>query len=203
MRKIIVGAFVSLDGVMQSPGGPGEDTSNGFGLGGWIVPLFDDVVAEAMGVLMGGSFDLLLGRKSYDILGAHWPQAAKEGDPTGIQFNAITKYVASRNPDADMHWQNSQHLGVDPIAALREIKQGDGPDLITQGSPDFVQTLLGSDVVDEMTLMVFPIVLGTGKRLWRDGAMATGLELIDSKSSPKGVVISRYRRRGPIERGSF
>lgn len=200
MRKIIVGAFVTLDGVMQSPGGPTEDPSGNFTHGGWLPPYFDGVVGDAMGELMGEPFDLLLGRKSYDILGGYWPK--QKGDPTSEKFDRITKYLASRNPDVDAHWQNTHVLGPDVVTALREIKQQDGPALITQGSADFLKTLFSNDLVDEITMLIFPIVLGYGKRLFAEGISPAGLKLISSKTSPSGVTINRYAREGELQIGT-
>lgn len=202
MRKIKVGAFVSLDGIMQAPGGPDEDRSNGFAFGGWLVPHFDDEVGAAVGGLLTEPYDLLLGRKTYDIFARYWPVEAQNGSEMGKAFDRITKFVASRNPDADLNWQNTKSLGADPIAALRELKQQDGPDLVTQGSSDFLATLLRSGLVDEITTLTFPVVLGKGKRLFNEAAPTT-LKLIDTKVTPKGVVISRYETGGEITTGAF
>lgn len=196
MRKIIVGAFATLDGVMQSPGGPTEDTSGNFSHGGWLPPHFDETVGEAMGVLMGQPFDLLLGRKSYDILGNYWPK--QKGDPTSVQFDQITKYLASRNPNVNAHWQNTHVLGSDVVADLRAIKQGDGPALITQGSADFLNTLFSNDLVDEITMFIFPVILGYGKRMFAQGITPTSLTLIDTKTSRSGVTINRYELNGQL-----
>jgi dihydrofolate reductase len=200
MRKIKVGAFTSIDGVMQGPGGPEEDPTGGFAYGGWVAPLFDDKVGAAVDELMKEPFDLLLGRKTYDIFAAHWPYS---GDEMGAMFDGINKYVASRNPDLDLTWQNSVHLGVDPIATLRKLKQEDGRALVTQGSADFLQTLFQSDLVDEITVFTFPVVLGKGKRLFGDTVPASRLKLIDSTVSDNGVLLSRYAVDGPVETGSF
>ena len=204
MRKIKVGAFVSLDGVIQGPGTPDEDRSGGFDLGGWLVPLFDEEAGAVVDELLGDNYDLLLGRKTYDIFAGYWPKAAANGDPLGKKFDAVTKYVASRDPGLKLAWQNSKHLGADPVAALRAIKREEGPDLVTQGSADFLQTLFASDLVDEMTLLSFPVLLGKGKKLFRDGIAPATFALIDSKASGKGVVINRYRRiSGEVATGSF
>ena len=203
MRKIVVGAFVSLDGIMQGPGGPVEDRSGGFELGGWTVPFFDDLSGAAVGELLSPPYDLLLGRKTYDIFAGYWPKAAESGDPLGQQFNAVTKYVASRNQDLNLAWQNSRQLGADPVAELRQIKQEDGPRLVTQGSTDFLKTLFQGDLVDEMTLLIFPVLLGHGKRLFGEGQMASTFKLMDTKASPSGVVINRYERAGEVVTGSF
>lgn len=200
MRKIKVGAFTSIDGVMQAPGGPEEDPTGGFAFGGWVAPLFDDKVGAAVDQLMGEPFDLLLGRKTYDIFAAHWPYS---GDEMGAMFDRINKYVASRNPDLELTWQNSVHLGADPVAALKKLKQEEGRDLVTQGSTDFLQTLFKSGLVDEITVFTFPVVLGKGKRLFGDAVSPTTLKLIDSTVSDNGVLLSRYTVGGPIETGSF
>lgn len=202
MRKIKVAAFVSLDGIMQAPGGPDEDRSNGFELGGWLVPHFDESLGAAVDRLMRDPFDLLLGRRTYDIFAGYWPAEAQNGSEMGKLFDRITKFVATRNPDADLGWQNTTALGSDPIAALRDIKAGDGPDLVTQGSSDFLKTLLRSGLVDEVTTMTFPVILGTGKRLFAEPAPTT-LKLIDSSTTSTGVVISRYEAGGPVTTGSF
>lgn len=203
MRKIIVGAFISLDGVLQGPGGPTEDPSGGFDLGGWLVPHFDEAVGAAMGELMGRPFDLLLGRRTYDILRAHWPVAAQRGDETGLLFNRITKFVATRDARADLGWQNTTSLGPDVVASLGELKQSDGPDLITQGSGNFLQTLFRAGLVDELTTFTFPVMLGKGKRLFDPGFPAAAVRLASSSASPSGVVISRYTVGGVIPRGSL
>jgi dihydrofolate reductase len=204
MRKILVGAFVSLDGVMQGPGGPEEDMSGGFSLGGWTVPFFDEAGGRAVDRLMREPFDLLLGRKTYDIFAGYWPRDPNADTPIGQRFNGIKKYVASRNPDLALPWQNSVHLGPDPMEAVRRLKEEDGPNLLTQGSADFLQTLLNGDLVDELTVMVFPVVLGAGKRLFTDAIAPSTFALLDSTRTPSGVVVSRYRRQAKgVETGSF
>lgn len=205
MRKIIVGAFVSLDGVMQAPGGPEEDRSGGFELGGWVAGYFDDVVGSAMGEIFSTPYELLLGRRTYDIFAAHWPHITDESQPDfaiAEQFNRITKYVATHRPES-LAWKNSRALGPDPVAALRELKQTDGPALLTQGSSELVHTLFANDLVDEMRLLTFPIVLGKGKRLFDAGAKPAGFRLDSSRVSPNGVVIASYARAGAVKTGSF
>ena len=204
MRKIIVAAFTSLDGVMQAPGGPEEDRSGGFAYGGWVAPHFDETVGEAMGELFSRPFELLLGRRTYDIFAAHWPRVPDDNPDAGIAalFNGITKHVATHRPDS-LDWQNSRALGEDVIASLRALKQGDGPDLLTQGSSDLVQQLLAADLVDELRVLVFPVVLGRGKRLFGDNAAPGGLKLRKSVASPNGVVIASYERAGEVQTGSF
>jgi dihydrofolate reductase len=205
MRRIVVGAFVSLDGVMQSPGGPEEDPTGGFEHGGWVAGYFDEVVGEAMGEIFSTPYELLLGRKTYDIFAAHWPHITdpKAPDfPIAEQFNRITKHVATHRPES-LAWNNSRALGPDPVAKLRALKREDGPALLTQGSSDFLQTLFASDLVDELRLLFFPIVLGKGKRIFEGGAKPAGFRLQSSRVSPNGVVIASYARAGDVKKGSF
>lgn len=201
MRKIIVGAFVTLDGVMQSPGGPTEDTSGDFRHGGWLVPHFDDDVGAAMGVLMAEPFDLLLGRRTYDIFAGYWPK--QKGDPTSEQFDRITKYVATRDAGFTPEWQNTEVLGADVVTTLTALKEQQGPNLLTQGSSGLLRTLFSSNLVDEITVLIFPVILGYGKRLFGDGVTPTGLKLINSKTSASGVTVNRYARTGGVASGSF
>jgi dihydrofolate reductase len=211
MRKIITGAFVSLDGVMQAPGGPDEDPTGGFRYGGWVTTHWDDTIGAAMAETFAAPFDLLLGRKTYDIFAAHWPYV--EIDPSksafdklnsdiAATFNAITKYVATHSPET-LSWQKSQSLGSDIVATLRALKRQDGPDLLTQGSTELLQTLLANDLIDELRLVIFPIVLGKGKRLFGNGAAPAAFRLTKSTTSPSGVLIATYVRAGAIETGSF
>lgn len=202
MRKVIVGAFTSLDGVMQAPGGPDEDPVGGFRHGGWAVPYFDEMTHGAVREMFDRPFDLLLGRKTYDIFAAHWPYAAPD-DWIGRLFNRINKYVATRNQAMKLNWQNSHALGPDAVGAVRKLKQGEGPDLLTQGSTAFLKTLFAQDLVDEINIMILPLMLGTGKRLFGDGAVSTALKLVSSKVSGSGVIINRYVRNGPVVTGSF
>jgi dihydrofolate reductase len=202
MRKVIVGAFVSLDGIMQAPGGPHEDPIGGFEYGGWAFPYFDDSMGESVSEMFAKPFDLLLGRKAYDIFAAHWPYVGAD-DPIGPLFDRITKYVATRNPDLKLSWQNSQTLGTDVVAAVKKLKGEDGPDLLTQGSTDFLQTLFRNDLVDELYISFFPIVLGKGKRLFGDGAFPAAFKLVGSKVSGSGVTVNKYIRAGEIVTGSF
>ncbi|NVB78393.1 MAG: dihydrofolate reductase [Kofleriaceae bacterium] len=205
MRKIIVGAFVSLDGVMQAPGGPEEDRTGGFEHGGWVAGYFDDVVGAAVGEMFSAPYDLLLGRRTYDIFAAHWPHITDPSQPDyaiAEQFNRITKHVATHRPES-LAWKNSRALGPDPIAALRELKKTDGPALVTQGSSELVHALLANDLVDELRVLTFPIVLGKGKHLFSDGARPVGFRLDGTKVSPNGVVIGSYVRAGAVKTGSF
>lgn len=202
MRKVIVGAFVSLDGIMQAPGGPDEDPIGGFKYGGWVAPYFDKSMEEAVGEMFARPFDLLLGRKTYDIFAAHWPYVGPD-DPIGPLFDRINKYVASRNPGLKLDWQNSHALGPDAVAAVRNLKSEEGPDLLTQGSTDFLKTLFENGLVDEINILVFPLVLGKGKKLFGNGAFPTALKLTSSKVSASGITINRYVRAGDIVTGSF
>lgn len=200
MRKLTVAAFISLDGVMQAPGGPEEDMSGGFSHGGWTVPHWDEVMGEAMGRVFEGPPALLLGRKTYDIFAAHWPKA--EDDPFADSLNTMTKYVATRDP-RPLAWNNSHAIGPDAAEAVRRLKAEDGPDLLTQGSADLIQSLLAADLVDRFTLLTFPVILGSGKRLFGEGTRDIGLKLTGSRNASTGVLISTYERAGPVRTGSF
>jgi dihydrofolate reductase len=202
MRKLTVAAFISLDGVIQGPGGPDEDRSGGFELGGWVFPFADEQFGEVMGGIFSDPFDLLLGRKTYDIFAPYWGSRADDGG-IGQQFTAVNKYVATRSGRLPSEWANSEVLKGDAVEAVRDLKQTDGRDLLTQGSADFVQSLLASDVVDELFLLTMPVVLGQGKRLFEGGASPTGLKLLNSRSTDAGVVVSRYARDGVVRTGSF
>jgi dihydrofolate reductase len=200
MRTLAVNTFLTLDGVMQAPGGPEEDPTGGFTHGGWSVNYWDDRMGQVMGEAFGRPFDLLLGRKTYEIFAAHWPHAIDE--PGADVLNSATKYVASRTLDA-VEWQNSNLLEGDVAEAIARLKDQDGPEIQVHGSGNLIQTLLEHDLVDEYRLWIFPVVLGTGKRLFADGAIPSGLKLIDSKTSTTGVLIATYVRGGAVEYGSF
>ena len=205
MRRVVATVFTSLDGVMQAPGGPDEDTSGGFRHGGWTVPYFDEVVGEAMGEAFSQPFDLLLGRRTYDIFAAHWPRPeASEGADAGIArlFNATAKHVATHAPHT-LGWHNSHWLGPDPAVGVRALKRGDGPLLMVQGSSQLLQQLLANELVDEFRLLVFPLVLGGGKRLFGDGTLPAAFTLAASTVSPSGVLVAHYRRAGDVRTGSF
>ena len=199
MRKIIAATFVSLDGVMQAPGGPEEDPVGGFKFGGWTFYYFDEVAGTAMEELFSKPFDLLLGRRTYDIFAAYWPY---QKDPIADAFNPATKYVATHRPDS-LTWQNTQSLGPDVVARLKELKQEEGPDLLIQGSGNLIQTLLANGLIDEIRLMIFPLLLGKGKRLFGDGAMPAAFKLAKSEASTTGVIMATYERGGEIKTGSF
>lgn len=202
MRRIVVATFVSLDGIMQAPGGPQEDPAGGFTLGGWTAPHFDAALGAAMGEIFGRPFDLLLGRKTYDIFAAHWPYVTDPNDPIAGIFNQVTKYVASRS-NPKLTWQNSRLLGVDIVAALQKLKSENGPDLLVQGSSELLQTLWKNGLVDEFSVLIFPVVLGKGKRLFGEGAIPAGLKLVKSKSYPTGVIVANYAPDGEVRTGSF
>jgi len=203
MRKLIVPAFISLDGVMQAPGGPEEDTGGGFAHGGWVWPYYDDSDDE-MGGVFKRPFELLLGRRTYDIFAAYWPHVAEDAPHRNIAdlFNGTIKHVATHRADS-LEWNNSRALGPDITAAVRELKHTDGPDLVTQGSSVLVHQLLEANLVDELLLQVFPVLLGRGKRLFDDRSQATAFRLESSKTSPKGVLTNRYVREGEVRTGSF
>jgi dihydrofolate reductase len=200
MRKVIVQTFLTLDGVVQAPGGPEEDTSGGFAYGGWSVNYWDDRMGEVMDAAMGVPFDLLLGRKTYDIFAAYWPNASEEAGAKPL--NDATKYVASRsNPTLD--WEKSVLLRGDAAEAVAGLKEQDGPELQVHGSGDLIQTLLRSNLVDEFRLWIFPVVIGSGKRLFAEGTVPAGLKLADSVVSTTGVVMGTYLPTGEINLGSF
>jgi dihydrofolate reductase len=198
MRTIHAGAFVSLDGVIQSPGGQQEDTTGGFASGGWVFGLWDDVVGETVDTLFGRDYDLLLGRRTYDIFAGYWPYVDPESENGGDMaraFTACRKYVLSRGaPQLD--WANSHPLrSIDEIAAL---KQTDGPDLVIQGSSTLYPPLLAAGLIDRVTLMIFPLVLGPGKRLFGTGMAPGLLELVEQRAGARGVVVATYQWRGPL-----
>jgi dihydrofolate reductase len=200
MRRLIVSTFLTLDGVMQAPGGPREDDSGGFAQGGWSVNYWDDQMGEVMGRAMSAPFDLVLGRRTYDIFAAHWPRATD--DPAAKPLNDATKYVASRSRPT-LEWSNSVLIEGDTAEGIAALKREDGPELQVHGSGDLIQTLLRDDLVDEYRLWVFPLVVGSGKRLFSEGTVPAGLKLVDSKVSTTGVVIGTYEPAGEIVTGSF
>jgi len=198
MRKVIVLSFITLDGVMQAPGGPAEDTSGNFTLGGWTVPYFDDFLGIVMAEQIGQPFDLLLGRKTFEIFASYWPQHQEEG--SGI--NRATKFVAS-NTLTTHEWNKSVFLGGDIVRQIKQLKEGDGSDLQVHGSGNLIQTLMEHDLVDEFWLKIFPVTLGTGKRLFAQGTIPAAYTLEESKASPRGVIVATLKRAGDVETGSF
>lgn len=199
MRKIIVLEFITLDGVMQAPGGPTEDTSGGFKYGGWTVPYFDDFAMKIMDEQMRGPFDLLLGKKTYEIFAGYWPEHEK--DWPGV--NDVTKYVASDDASFKPEWNNSILLTGNVTEEVKNLKAQSGPDLYVYGSGNLLQTLMKNDLVDEFWLKIFPITLGSGKRLFAEGSIPAAFELIKSSVSPKGVIFANYKRAGDVKTGSF
>ncbi|GFE79327.1 dihydrofolate reductase [Steroidobacter agaridevorans] len=199
MRKIIVGAMISLDGVMQAPGGPTEDPTHGFKFGGWVMPLFDQEFGEELDRLFGNPFDLLLGRKTYEIFAAYWPYYDENAPDGGIakQFNRIKKYAVSRSGEVDTGWQYSVLLR--DIADVKRLREEDGPDLVTQGSTELVHALLANDLVDAMSIFTAPVVLGGGKKLFTDGSAPHSYKLTRSRVSSTGMMIAHYERAGDIK----
>ena len=197
MRSLVVNTFMSLDGVMQAPGGPDEDPTGGFRYGGWAVNYFDDEMMERMAE--SAPYELLLGRGTYEIFAAHWPH--DEG-PIADHLNGTRKHVASKTLErAD--WNNSTLITGDVADYVSKLKRQDGPEIQVHGSPGLIQTLLEHDLVDQYRIWIFPVVLGPGKRLFGDGTIPAGLRLVDSQVSESGVTVNVYERAGAIEPGSF
>jgi dihydrofolate reductase len=200
MRKLIVSTFLTLDGVMQAPGGPEEDDSGGFAHGGWSVNYWDEQMGQVMDEATSKPFAMVLGRKTYDIMAAHWPNAPEEAGAK--TFNDATKYVASRSRPR-LEWSNSVLIEGDAAEGIAALKKDDGPELQVHGSGNLIQTLLRHNLIDQYRLWVFPLVIGSGKRLFADGTVPSGLKLVDSKVSTTGVVIGTYEPAGEIVTGSF
>ena len=200
MRKIIVSTFITMDGVLQAPGGPEEDPSNQFKWGGWTFHYWDDLMNNTMGKIMSGPFDLLLGRRTYEIFAAHWPY--QENDPIGETFNRIQKYVVATTA-VDLSWQNSTLITGDIITELKKLKEQDGPDLLVNGSGKLVQSLLSNHLVDELHTWIFPLTLGSGKKLFEEGTQAIQWKLTDTTVSTTGVIIASYIPGGKVKTGSF
>ncbi len=198
MRKLIVLTFITLDGVMQAPGGPEEDPSGGFKYGGWTVPYFDDFLGRVMADQIGKPFDLMLGRKTFEIFASYWPYH----DDEGPEINRATKYVASRTLTTH-EWQKSVFLNGNVAEQVKQLKNPDGPDLQVHGSSNFIQTLLKNDLVDEFWLKIFPVVLGTGKTLFAEGTIPTAFKCSGSMVSPAGVIVANFERAGEVKTGSF
>jgi dihydrofolate reductase len=199
MRDLIVLSFVTLDSVMQAPGGPEEDPSGGFEHGGWTVGYFDDELGAAMGESMAPPFDLVLGRKTYEIFAAHWPHT---DDPGAEELNRATKHVASTTLK-ELDWENSELIEGDVPEGIRALKQEDGPELQVHGSANLIQTLLEHGLIDEFRLKIFPLVLGTGKRLFNGGTVPAGFEVTSSQVLSSGVIAATYRSGAEIKYGSF
>lgn len=199
MRRLVVLTFLTLDGVMQAPGGPKEDTSGGFKHGGWTVPYFDESLGSVMGEQMGKPFDLLLGRETYDVVASYWPQQKGE---VGAGINNATKYVVTKRP-LKLDWKTTVPIRTNVVKEIEKLKKTDGPELQVHGSGNLIQTLLKHDLVDEFWLKIFPITLGKGKRLFAEGTIPAAFTLAESKVLPNGVIIANYKRAGPVKTGSF
>jgi len=199
MRKIMVGAQVSMDGVMQAPGGPTEDPTKGFKFGGWVMPFFDQEGSEELDRFFNEKLDLLLGRKTYEIFAAYWPYYDENAPDGGIAklFKGIKKYVVSRSGDVDTSWQGSVLLR--DLTDVKRLQQEDGPNLVTQGSTELVHALLANDLVDAMSIFTFPVVLGSGKKLFADGSAPHSYQLTRSRVSSNGLVIAHYERGGEVK----
>jgi dihydrofolate reductase len=199
MRELIVSTFLTLDGVMQAPGGPEEDPSGGFEHGGWSFGYWDDQMASVMEESMSKPFDIVLGRRTYEIFAAYWPHVDNaDAEP----INTATKHVASTTLTS-LDWQNSQLIEGDAAGGIRALKEQDGPELQVHGSANLIQTLLEHGLVDEFRLKIYPVVLGGGKRLFDAGTVPAGLELASSQVTPSGVIVATYRTGAEIKSGSF
>jgi len=194
--------MITLDGVMQAPGGPEEDTSGGFAYGGWTVPYVDDFTGKIMFEQMGHPFDLLLGKRTYDIWAPYWPNHNEAGNFIGNGINKATKYVAADVPFTPV-WEKTIVLEGDVAEAVKKLKEGSGIEIQVHGSGNLIQTLLKHDLVDALWLKIFPITLGPGKRLFAEGVIPAAFKLIDSKVSPTGVIFANYERAGSVKTGSF
>jgi len=199
MRKLVLLTFVTLEGVMQAPGGPREDTSGDFKYGGWTVGYWDDFLGKVMEMQMEKPFDLLLGRKTYEIFAAYWPSSK---EPGADKLNAAKKYVVSMSL-GELSWINSTLISGDAVDEIKKLKSQDGPEIQVYGSSNLIQTLLKNDLVDELRLKIFPVTIGVGKRLFGDGTIPASFRLLESKTSPTGVVVGTYVRDGAIKTGSF
>jgi dihydrofolate reductase len=200
MRELLVQTFLTLDGVMQAPGGPEEDDSDGFAFGGWSVAYWDEDLNQAMDEVVSNPFAMVLGRHTYDIMAAFWPHASEEEGAT--VFNEATKYVASRSRPT-LAWSNSLLIEGDAAEGLAALKAEDGPELQVHGSGNLAQTLIRHNLVDRYRLWIFPVVIGSGKRLFGEGTVPAGLELIEGRTSRSGVFMGTYRSAGEIVTGTF
>ena len=201
MRKLIVAEHLSLDGVIQAPGGPDEDPGGEFRLGGWTVPFFDEAIGQDLQELFSQPFELLLGRRTYDIWAAYWPHVPS-GNAIADQFNSVPKHVATHRADT-LDWHNSHALQGEPADAVRTLKQQHGPNLMTWGSAEMVRQLLAAGLVDEFRLIIYPVVLGRGKRLFDDSAQSSSFTLAHSTRTASGVLLARYALSGDVRTGSF
>jgi dihydrofolate reductase len=200
MRRIIAITHVTLDGIMQSGGGPEEDPSGGFTQGGWTVPFRDEAGGKALGEIMSREFDLLLGRRTYEIFAAYWPYAGDH--PIAKAFNKATKYVVTNSLDT-FDWVNTHRISGNAVGEVRRLKASDGPELHIWGSGELLQTLIAAQLVDEFRVWVYPLVLGKGKRLFEAGVPPLGLTLVESRCTSKGVLLNTYRPVGPLPKASL
>ncbi len=194
MIRLIAITQLTLDGVMQGPGGPEEDPSNGFTHGGWAMPFGDEVLGQVINETIAGEFDMLLGRWTYDIFAAYWP---KQDNPIGKAFNKATKYVATHTV-RQLDWNRSRRIGADVVNEVRRLKESDGPEVHIWGSSVLLQTLIAADLVDEYRFWIAPVVLGEGKRLFEKGVPPRKLALVDTRSTSTGVLINTYRPAGNL-----
>ncbi len=201
MRKIITTTFLSLDGVMQAPGGPEEDTVGGFKYGGWTFSYWDEMMGGVMGGFIDLPFELLLGRKTYDIFAGYWPDA-KDDFQIKEKFNANKKYVVSHNK-LELAWNNSELITGDVVKKIQDLKSQDGPDLWVHGSGNLIQTLLAEQLIDRMHVWLFPVTIGQGKRLFAEGTLAQGLKLVETKTASTGVIIATYEPAGELKTGTI
>lgn len=204
MGKLIVAEQISLDGVIQAPGGPEEDPSGDFRFGGWVAPFADDVIVHALHDLLSQPFELLLGRRTYDIFAGYWPHVSTNsgGHTIAERFNSVPKHVATHRSDS-LEWQNSHALEGDLAGTIRTLKQNGGANLLVWGSGDMMHQLLVQGLVDELWFLVYPVILGRGKRLFGDNAQAAAFTLADLKRTPGGVLITHYVRSGAVRTGAF
>lgn len=199
MRKLVSTTFVTLDGVMQAPGGPGEDESGGFTWGGWSVNHWDDVMGEVMGEIFAQHPDLVLGRKTYELFAGYWPQT---DEPGADNLNNAKKYVVSRTLDR-VDWHNSTLIKGDVVAEITRLKEADGPELQVHGSSNLLQTLLKHNLIDEMHVWMFPVVIGQGRRLFGEGTNPSDFKLLTSRTATTGVIVATYAQNGSLQTGSF
>jgi dihydrofolate reductase len=200
MRKLIAIDQVTVDGVMQAPGGPEEDPRSGFTQGGWVIPFQENALFQAIDdEIIAGEFDMLLGRRTYDVFAGYWPN---QDSSIARAFNKATKYVVTRSPD-HLDWETSKRLGGDIVDGVHRLKASDGPALHLWGSHELLQTLIAAELVDEYRMLVYPVVLGKGKRLFENGVPSRGLTLVNTRRTPKGVLFNTYRSSGSVKTGSF
>ncbi len=200
MRKLIAITQVTLDGIMQAPGGPEEDPTNGFTQGGWAMSYFDEEASQVIGETIAGEFDMLLGRRTYEIFASYWPNHGD--DPIGKAFNKATKYVVTNSLNR-FDWENTVHIGGDIVEDIQRLKESDGPELHIWGSSILLQMLISAGLIDEYRLWVFPLVLGKGKRLFGQDLPPGSLTLINTRSTSRGVLLNTYRPAGSLSQGTF